>query len=110
MQSCDWLDLTPVDNYNIDNYWQSKDQVDRFIRGLHVRVRNAQFTFFKMGELRGGTFDNNITSPFAQTKSDLSIVGNNMSEANYGIGNFGNFYMDIMQINHAIKEIPGVTF
>lgn len=110
MQSCDWLDLTPVDNYSIDNYWQSKDQVDRFIRGLHVRVRNAQFTFFKMGELRGGTFDNNITSPFAQTKSDLSIVGNNMSEANYGIGNFGNFYMDIMQINHAIKEIPGVTF
>ena len=110
MSACNWLELAPEDNYGIHDYWKSKDQVDRFIRGLHNRVRSRQFTFFKMGELRGGTFDGNITSPFAQTKSDLDIINNNLSVQNYGIGNFGDFYLDIMQINHAIKELPGTEF
>ena len=32
---------------------------------------------------------------------------NNLTEANYVINNWGNFYMDIMQINHAIQSVPG---
>lgn len=108
--SCNWLDLAPEDNYSIDNYWNTEDQVNRFMRGIHNRVRMRQFTFLTMGEFRGGTLDASLVSPFSQNKSDLNIIANNLSVQNFGVGNFGNFYMDIMQINHAIEEIPKVSF
>lgn len=110
MQSCDWMDLTPEDQYSIDNYWTSKDQVDRFIRGLHGRVRSRQDIFLKMGEFRGGMFDTGLTTPFAQNKLDLNIISNDLSLENPGISNFGNLYLDIMQINHAIDRLSSVTF
>lgn len=107
MQSCDYLDLSPVDSYGITNYWNTKDQVERFMRGLHYRFRERQEVFFKMGELRGGTFYGSNSSLFNQTISDVPAVNNNLTEANYVIANWGNFYMDIMQINHAIQSVPG---
>lgn len=112
LQSCDWLELKPIDNYGINSYWQSKDQVDRFIRGLHYRVRSRQFTFFQMGECRGGTFESTRTaSVFGETKTDLVILRNTLSVQNPGISTeWGDFYKDIMQINHAITEIPKTTF
>ena len=42
MQSCGYLDLSPVDSYGISNYWSTKDQAERFVRGLHYRVRERQ--------------------------------------------------------------------
>lgn len=110
MQSCAWLDLAPEDQYSIDNYWNTKDQVDRFIRGIHLRVRERQPIFLKMGELRGGLYDGGLTTAFAQGKSDLNIVSNDLSIENPGITNFGNLYLDIMQINHAIDRIPKTDF
>ena len=50
MQSCGYLDLSPVDSYGISNYWSTKDQAERFVRGLHYRVRERQEVLFKMGE------------------------------------------------------------
>lgn len=106
IQSCDYLDLSPIDSYGISNYWNTKDQAERFIRGLHYRVRERQKTFFQMGELRGGTFYGANSSLFNQSLADIAAVTNNLSEANPVIGNWGNFYMDIMQINHAIQSVP----
>ena len=37
IQSCDYLDLSPVDSYGISNYWSTKDQVERYVR---VRLIN----------------------------------------------------------------------
>ena len=110
VQSCNWLDLAPEDQYSMDNYWQSKDQVDRYIRGLHENFRSSQLSFLKMGELRGGAFDTGLTTPFAQTKSDMNIISNNLSLENPGITNFGGLYSDIMKINHAIERLSKVTF
>ena len=110
VQSCDWLELTPVDNYSINNYWNNKDQVDRFIRGLHVRVRSRMNIFFKMGELRGGSLDGETSSAFSQSKSDVQAIRNTLSETYSVIGSWGNFYMDIMQINHAIECINTIDF
>lgn len=110
VQSCDWLDLTPEDTYSIDNYWNSKDQVDRFIRGLHVRVRSRQNIFFQMGEVRGGTLDSEVSSLFSQAKSDIPAISNTLAEDKTVISDWGNFYMDIMQINHAIERVPATTF
>lgn len=107
MQSCDYLDLSPIDSYGSGNYWTTKDQVERYVRGLHYRVRERQQTFFKMGELRGGTFLGSNSSLFNQSISDITAVNNNLTVANPVIKNWGDFYMDIMQINHAIQSVPG---
>lgn len=109
MQSCDYLDLSPVDSYGISNYWSTKDQVERYVRGLHYRVRERQEVFFKMGELRSGNFIGASASPFSQLINDVPAVTNNLTVANSVIKNWGNFYMDIMQINHAIQSVPGTT-
>lgn len=42
MQSCGYLDLSPVDSYGISNYWSTKDRAERFVRGLHYRVRERR--------------------------------------------------------------------
>ena len=34
IQSCDYLDLSPVDSYGISNYWSTKDQVERYVPWL----------------------------------------------------------------------------
>lgn len=107
IQSCDYLDLSPVDSYGISNYWSTKDQVERYVRGLHYRLRERQEIFFKMGELRGGTFVGSSSSLFNQSISDVAAVNNNLTVTNSVITNWGNFYMDIMQINHAIQSVPG---
>lgn len=106
IQSCDYLDLSPVDSYGISNYWSTKDQVERYVRGLHYRLRERQEIFFKMGELRGGTFVGTSSSLFNQSISDVAAVNNNLTVTNSVITNWGNFYMDIMQINHAIQSVP----
>lgn len=109
--SCDLLDLKPEDRYGIDDYWQSKDHVERFFAGLHRRVRDRQINYLKLGEMRGGLFDSAASSVLGQGKSDIPIVGNTLSYENPGVTVFGNFYMDIMQINHAIDKLNNeVTF
>ena len=108
MQSCDYLDLSPVDSYGISNYWSTKDQAERFVRGLHYRVRERQEVLFKMGELRGGTFYNSNSSLFNQTISDVPAVTNNLSEANYVINNWGNFYMDLCRLTMPSSPSPAV--
>ena len=106
IQSCDYLELKPIDSYGISNYWNTKDQAERFMRGLHYRVRERQKVFFQMGEIRSGIFYGANSSLFNQSLADIAAVTNNLSEANPVIGNWGNFYMDIMQINHAIQSVP----
>ncbi|WP_308756955.1 RagB/SusD family nutrient uptake outer membrane protein [uncultured Bacteroides sp.] len=107
VQACDYLDLSPVDSYGISNYWSTKDQVERYVRGLHFRLRERQETIFKMGEIRGGTFVGSSSSLFNQSIADVAAVNNNLSVTNPVITNWGDFYMDIMQINHAIQSVPG---
>ena len=53
IQSCDYLDLSPVDSYGISNYWSTKDQVERYVRGLHYRLRERQEIFSKWGNSEG---------------------------------------------------------
>ncbi|MEA4983781.1 MAG: RagB/SusD family nutrient uptake outer membrane protein [Paludibacter sp.] len=105
LPACDLLDLKPIDTYSIDNYWDTKDQVSRFFTGLHKRVRDRQFVYMQLGEFRGGLLNPSPTSVLGQTKSDVDIIGNQLSLENPGVTNFGNFYMDIMQVNHAIERL-----
>lgn len=103
--SCDALDLGPTDIYSLNNYWNSSEQCERFVIGLHYRLRERAETMQLMGEMRGGTLSTSSVTSIGEGASNIMVVNNNLSAANPGLSNWGNFYMDIYQINHAIDKI-----
>lgn len=105
LSGCNILDLSPVDNYSMRNYWNSKEQCDRFMIGLQNRVRMRITNMLLMGEMRGGTFNTSNITTIGQTASSYDIINNNLSITSPGITNWGTFYLDIMQINHAIESL-----
>ncbi len=103
--ACDVLDLKPADFYSFENYWTNKDQVERFLNGLHNRLRMRQSALLMLGEFRGGLMDGSVSSVVGQTKYDIPVIANTLSEINPGITEWGNLYMDILQINHALDAL-----
>ena len=103
--SCNALDLGPEDIYSINNYWNSAEQCERFMIGLHYRVRERAENMLLMGEMRGGMLNTASVTSTGEGAYNVEAVNNNLSEANPGLTNWGNFYMDIYQINHAIDKI-----
>ena len=55
ISGCKPLDLEPVDNWTLNNYWKTEEQTERFLRGLHYRLQRRMETFVLLGALRGGT-------------------------------------------------------
>ena len=106
--SCDsTLELEPEDFYGINNYWKTPEQCNRFMIGLHFRMRERAEFRMKMGELRGGTLNTSSSTSIGEGANDIAAVSNNLSEANCVLSNWCDFYMDIYQINHAIEKIGG---
>ena len=105
LSSCSALDLGPIDQYGINNYWNTEAQCERFMIGLHYRLRTRMETIMIMGELRGGTLSTSSITSSGEGASNIAAVSNNLSVANPCLTNWGNFYMDIYQINHAIDKI-----
>lgn len=105
--SCSALELGPIDNYGLNNYWNTEEQGERFITGLHYRLRSRMETMMLMGEIRGGTLSEESVTSTGEGAYNIEAVRNNLSVANPCITNWGNFYMDIYQINHAIDKIGG---
>lgn len=103
--SCNALDLGPEDHYSINNYWNSPEQCERFMIGLHFRLRERAEQLLVMGELRGGMLNTSSVTSTGEGAYYIEAVNNNLSEANPGLKNWGNFYMDIYQINHAIDKM-----
>lgn len=103
--SCNALDLGPEDIYSINNYWNSAEQCERFMIGLHYRVRERAENMLLMGEMRGGMLNTASVTSTGEGAYNVEAVNNNLSEADPGLTNWGNFYMDIYQINHAIDKI-----
>lgn len=105
MASCDALELGPIDHWGLNSYWKTPEQCERFMIGLHYRMRTRMEVMMKMGELRGGTLNTAAITSTGEGASDIEIVNNNLSAANAGISNWGDFYMDIYQMNHAIDKL-----
>lgn len=105
MVSCNALELGPEDIYSINNYWNSPEQCDRFVRGLHWRMRDKCGTYFQMGEVRDGLFVLASTNSTGEGSSDIEAKNNTLSVANPGLSTWGKFYTDIYQVNHAIDKI-----
>lgn len=105
MTSCNALDLGPEDFYSINNYWNSSEQCERFILGLHYRLRERAEIMWLMGESRGGLLSPASVTSTGEGASNIEAISNNLSEANPVLTSWGNFYMDIYQINHAIDKL-----
>jgi hypothetical protein len=102
------LDLAPEDYFGNSNFWQNDAQVSNFMVGIHKQVRDNQFQFFRLGEMRGGslsTVDRQNTS-----LSELNIIQQDISENTPGVGSWAGLYSPILQINLFISKVEGLTF
>ena len=75
MTSCNALDLGPEDFYSINNYWNSAEQCERFMIGLHYRLRERAETMWLMGESRGGLLSTASVTSTGEGAYNIEAVG-----------------------------------
>lgn len=108
--SCNALDLGPEDIYSINNYWNSAEQCERFMIGLHYRVRERAENMLLMGEMRGGMLNTASVTSTGEGAYNVEAVNNNLSEANPGLTNWGNFYTSTRSTTPSTKSRLRASF
>lgn len=107
------LDLAPVSSISDANFWQTPDQVDAFVAGVHNRFRSHTYTFQVLGEMRADIFgtDPGSSSVFTgeATQGMERLWGNTLDLNNAGVGNFGGFYSNINQLNLLISKLGTIN-
>src|SRR5690554_167134 len=105
----DRLDLVPVSSISDGNFWQTAEQTEAFVTGIHARFRGNVGQFIFLGELRADAFgtDEGSSSAFTgeATQGMERMWLNNLDMDNAGVGNFGGFYSNINQINLLIEKM-----
>lgn len=103
------LDLAPVSSISDANFWQTPDQVDAFVSGLHNRFRGHTLAFQLLGETRADIFgtDPGSSSAFTgeATQGIERLWTNNLDLDNPGVSNYGGFYSNINQLNLLISKL-----
>jgi len=61
------LDLTPISSISDENFWQTPEQVDVFVSGVHARFRGNTLQFQHLGEMRADIFGTDPGSSSAFT-------------------------------------------
>jgi hypothetical protein len=103
------LDLAPISSVSDANYWQTTDQVDAFVTGIHTRLRTDNETFLLLGELRSDIFglepgaSGSFTSEATQGLEVMWLQ--KLDLVNPGVTNFGGLYFNINQINLLISKL-----
>jgi len=103
------LDLAPVSSITDANYWQTSDQFDAFVYGIHARFRGHTSSIQALGELRSdifgtepgnaGTFTGEATQGLERFwQQTLTLDAS-------GVSNFGGFYSNIVQLNLVIEKL-----
>lgn len=134
VSSCgkNFLNITPIQSLSGNNYWQTKDDVAMFVRGLYSSFRNAtmQHAFFPAtGDLRCTPFNRNTGSNSTQEVFNwMSYIKNNDLDGLYAqyrnatrsfnpnddyfgflrINNWAHFYNVISKANIAVYEIENL--
>lgn len=107
------LDLAPVSSISDANFWQTPDQVDAFVAGIHSRFRSHTYAFQVLGEMRADIFgtDPGSSSVFTgeATQGMERLWGNTLDLNNAGVSNFGGFYSNINQINLLISKLGSIS-
>ena len=103
------LDLAPISSISDQNFWQTPEQVDVFVTGLHNRFRSNVAQFQYLGEMRSDIFgtDPGSSSTFTgeATQGVERLWMNTLDMDNSGVSNFGGFYNNINQINLLISKL-----
>jgi len=103
------LDLVPVSNLSNDSYWQTPDQFDAFVTGLHSRFRSHNVSFLYLGELRSDIYgtEPGSTASFTgeATQGIERMWQHTLDMDNPGVSNFGGFYSNINQLNLLIDQL-----
>jgi starch-binding outer membrane protein, SusD/RagB family len=107
--ACDVLDLAPEDFYGSGNFWNNEAQVQGFIYGLHNNMRGAHFTFFLLGEARGGLHKHGTSSTSTSLDQSSPFKDQDFSADKTGFGSWAGFYNRILHVNHAIDRVENET-
>jgi len=107
------LDLQPISSISDANYWQTAEQFDAFVSGLHIGLRGTTMTQVFLGEMRGDAFGTDPGSASAFTGEATQGVErlwtNTLTLDAPGVGNYGNFYFHINQVNLLIEKAATST-
>lgn len=103
------IELAPVSSISDANFWQTPEQVDAFVSGIHSRFRGNTSQFQYLGEMRADIFgtDPGSSSAFTgeATQGVERLWTNNLDLDNAGVSGFGGFYSNIVQINLLISKL-----
>lgn len=103
------LDLAPVSSISDANFWQTPDQVDAFVSGIHSQFRSNTSAFLYLGELRADIFgtDPGSSSAFTgeATQGVERLWTNNLDLDNPGVSGYGGFYTNVNQLNLLISKL-----
>ncbi len=108
------LELSPISSIADGNFWQTADQVDAFVSGLHTRLRTHTSNLLYLGELRSDIFGTDPGSGIAftgeSTAGNERLWLNSLDLDNPGVASYGGFYTNINQINLLISKLNTVDF
>lgn len=103
------LDLAPESSISDANFWQTPEQVDAFVMGLHARLRSHITALQYLGEMRADIFGHDPGSSSAFTGESSQGLErlwlNNLDMDAPGVSDFGGFYSNINQINLLISKL-----
>ena len=103
------LDVSPISSISDGNFWQTPDQFDAFVSGIHARFRSHNSAFQTLGELRSDIFGTEAGSASTFTGEATQGVERlwqqNLNLDNPGVSNFGGFYSNIVQLNLLIDKL-----
>jgi len=102
------LDLAPIDYFGDGNYWQNESQVANFMVGMHKQLRDQQFMFVRLGEMRSGNYSN--IDRQNTSLNELPIIEQRIDENSTGVTNWAGFYNPILQTNLFIQKVEASTF
>ena len=107
------LELQPISSLSEDNYWDTPEQVDAFVSGVHARFRTHVQNILFLGELRAdihGT-DPGTSSAFTgeSTAGNERLWNNTLGLDAPGVAAYGGFYSNINQLNLLIQKLNATT-
>lgn len=108
--ACNKLDLGPEDFYASGNFWKTAAQVDGAMVGIHSQLRGNQFTFFTLGELRGGHFKDGTGATGTSSLNSVQVIRQDIRESAPGISNWAGLYGAIFQVNLFIYQVESATY
>lgn len=102
------LELAPEDYFGDGNYWQNEAQVSNFMVGIHKQLRDNQFMFVRLGEMRSGNYSN--IDRQNTSLNELPIIEQRIDEGSPGVSSWAGFYGPILQLNLFILKVEESAF